>query len=62
MNIVYNDKTDLLYIGFDDEAGCHKPRPSLMTLSWILRRMTELWALKFLMLPKHVTLDRLLPG
>ncbi len=50
MNVLYNDKTDLLYIRFDDKRQDVITGESLKTSFSISEKMTGLWVSKSLML------------
>lgn len=61
MNIVYNDKTDLLYIGFDDRKQDVINRRVSDDIVLDIGENDRIVGIEILDASKHVTLDRLLP-
>ena len=61
MNIVYNDKTDLLYIRFDDRKQDVINRQVSDDIVLDIGDNDRIVGIEILDASKHVTLDRLLP-
>ena len=61
MNIVYNDKTDLLYIRFDDRKQDVVNRRVSDDIVLDIGENDRIVGIEILDASKHVTLDRLLP-
>ncbi len=61
MNIVYNDKTDLLYIRFDDRKQDVINRRVSDDIVLDIGENDRIVGIEILDASKHVTLDRLLP-
>ncbi|MDP3980761.1 MAG: DUF2283 domain-containing protein [Chlamydiota bacterium] len=61
MNIVYNDKTDLLYIRFDDRKQDVINRRVSDDIVLDIGDNDRIVGIEILDASKHVTLDRLLP-
>ena len=61
MNIVYNDKTDLLYIRFDDRKQDVINRRGSDDIVLDIGENDRIVGIEILDASKHVTLDRLLP-
>ena len=61
MNIVYNDKTDLLYIRFDDRKQDVINRRISDDIVLDIGENDRIVGIEILDASKHVTLDRLLP-
>lgn len=61
MNIVYNDKTDLLYIRFDDRKQEVINRRVSDDIVLDIGENDRIVGIEILDASKHVTLDRLLP-
>ncbi len=61
MNIVYNDKTDLLYIRFDDRKQDVRNRRVSDDIVLDIGENDRIVGIEILDASKHVTLDRLLP-
>lgn len=61
MNIVYNDKTDLLYIRFDDRKQDVINRRASDDIVLDIGENDRIVGIEILDTSKHVTLDRLLP-
>jgi len=61
MNIVYNDKTDLLYIRFDDRKQDVINRRVSNDIVLDIGENDRIVGIEILDASKHVTLDRLLP-
>ena len=61
MNIVYNDKTDLLYIRFDDRKQDVINRRVSDDIVLDIGDNDKIVGIEILDASKHVTLDRLLP-
>jgi len=61
MNIVYNDKTDLLYIRFDDRKQDVINRRLSDDIVLDIGENDRIVGIEILDASKHVTLDRLLP-
>ena len=61
MNIVYNDKTDLLYIRFDDRKQDVINRRVSEDIVLDIGENDRIIGIEILDASRHVTLDRLLP-
>ena len=61
MNIVYNDKTDLLYIRFDDRKQAVINRRVSDDIVLDIGENDRIVGIEILDASKHITLDRLLP-
>ncbi len=61
MNIVYNDKTDLLYIRLDDKKQDVINRRVTEDIVLDIGEDDRIIGIEILDASKHVTLDRLLP-
>ena len=61
MNIVYNDKTDLLYIRFDDRKQDVINRRVSDDIVLDIGDNDRIVGIEILDASKHITLDRLLP-
>lgn len=61
MNIVYNDKTDLLYFRFDDRRQDIINRRVSDDIVLDIGENDRIVGIEILDASKHVTLDRLLP-
>ena len=61
MNIVYNDKTDLLYIRFDDRKQDVINRRVSDDIVLDIGENDRIVGIEILDASKHITLDRLLP-
>jgi len=61
MNIVYNDKTDILYIRFDDRKQDVINRRVSDDIVLDIGENDRIVGIEILDASKHVTLDRLLP-
>jgi uncharacterized protein YuzE len=61
MNIVYNDKTDLLYIRFDDKKQDVINRRVSDDIVLDIGENDRIVGIEILDASKHLTLDRLLP-
>ena len=61
MNIIYNDKTDLLYIRFDDRKQDVINRRVSEDIVLDIGENDRIVGIEILDASKHVTLDRLLP-
>jgi uncharacterized protein YuzE len=61
MNIIYNDKTDLLYIRFDDKKQDVINRRVTEDIVLDIGEDDRIIGIEILDASKHVTLDRLLP-
>ncbi len=61
MNIVYNDKTDLLYIRLDDRKQDVINRRVTENIVLDIGENDRIIGIEILDASKHVTLDRLLP-
>ena len=61
MNIVYNDKTDLLYIRLDDRKQDVINRRVTEDIVLDIGENDRIIGIEILDASKHVTLDRLLP-
>ncbi|GJQ49740.1 MAG: DUF2283 domain-containing protein [Candidatus Kuenenia stuttgartiensis] len=61
MNIIYNDKTDLLYIRFDDKKQDVINRRFSDDIVLDIGENNRIVGIEILDASKHVTLDKLLP-
>jgi uncharacterized protein YuzE len=61
MNIIYNDKTDLLYIRLDDRKQDVINRRVTEDIVLDIGESDRIIGIEILDASKHVTLDRLLP-
>ena len=61
MNIVYNDKTDLLYLRFDDRKQDVINRRISDDIVLDIGENDRIVGIEILDASKHITLDRLLP-
>ncbi|HKZ46223.1 MAG TPA: DUF2283 domain-containing protein [Thermodesulfobacteriota bacterium] len=61
MNIIYNDKTDLLYIRFDDKKQDVLNKRITEDIVLDIGDNDRIVGIEILDASKHITLDRLLP-
>ncbi len=61
MNIIYNDKTDLLYIRFDDRKQDVTNRRVSEDIVLDIGENDRIVGIEILDASRHLTLDRLLP-